>query len=1127
MPAAVAGAPLGQAPVDHLPTLCRLLHRLCAPLEHIHRHGVVHCDLKPSNVFILPGDRVVLIDFGLVARSSKLRETLEVSGEAVGTASFMAPEQIRGDDIDGRADLYSLGCILYECLVGRPPFSANSEIKLFDLHLHAPPIPPSQWVQGVPAKLEELVLQLLAKHARDRPASAEHVGLLFAEYAGITPTVAELVSSSDSGSLYRPELAGRSALIDQLESELLDLRRYSVLLLGAESGMGKTRLCSELGRRTRGHEYGVITGECILGGAPLHPLLPLLQAIGDYCRNSGRQTALRFTKKHGKLLSGFEPSWRALAGVDEQSAPPPLPAEEARRRLYDALREVLQSYLQDRPTLLILDDVQWADELSREFLRRHGAALFHSCNAPLVLAYRLEEAAAVQSLQQLEHARRIELPPLDEEAVGAIVCDMLGLPQRWLKEVTADQSAPSRSRPPDATSALHSLVRFLTKQSEGSPFFVGEYLRLAAAEGVLERDAKGRFRLHGDLELVDFRPSELGLPATLRELVGRRLDGLPPRLAAVVEFAAVLGREGSGTMLAQACKMTAEESEGRIAELVARQVFEDREAAEVRFVHDKLWEVAYERIAAAKRPTLHRAAATLIEQTKKDNLGPSVRALARHHDLAGNVAAAVDYYEQAADQAAAEFSNHEAIGYYERALVLASTGGQVAPVRRAKWESALCNAYLCIGNMAEAYRHGEQTVRATGRRLPKNKIALVLGLFALILRVCLQHLFPRLLRERDPQRQALFVEAAGVSHHLSESFIYENDIGNAIYAAVLGLRLALALPPSPPLGRSLSIVGILAASIPLHFVSRPYKQRAREVIALFDDADLSAYCLSRTGVYSINVADWSDVDQALERSLALSREVGNGRTLCEAILIQSISRYYRGDLKRALDGFAAGRNMALELNDPQMAQVARTAMAQSQLRLGRLEESLATVSEIAGLQDTASGRFWSQGVTAQVLYQAGRREEALQVADQAFAEMCRNQPLVYWVFPGIVGTCETYRAELVRAEDPSTRKRLERAVVGLKKFARPMRFAAPSLALYRGYLELHHHPRRAARHFHHALDLAQTRGTLYEEGRAHAELAKLDLQERTTHLNAAESIFVRIGALTDLGQVRSQRKESL
>ncbi|RSS41201.1 serine/threonine protein kinase, partial [Streptomyces sp. WAC07061] len=139
-------------------------------LAAAHERAVVHRDLKPQNLFLLPGGRLKICDFG-IAHSADATAGWTVTGRMFGTPPYMAPEQWRGEHVDARCDLYALGCVLYALLSGEPPFgSAEPMYVLMRRHVEDAPLPPA--VPGVSAELGRLVLALLAKDPRDRPESA-------------------------------------------------------------------------------------------------------------------------------------------------------------------------------------------------------------------------------------------------------------------------------------------------------------------------------------------------------------------------------------------------------------------------------------------------------------------------------------------------------------------------------------------------------------------------------------------------------------------------------------------------------------------------------------------------------------------------------------------------------------------------------------------------------------------------------------------------------------------------------------------------------------------------------------------------------------------------------------------
>ena len=140
--------------------------QIAGALDAAHAQGLVHRDVKPSNVLVDERGHCYLADFGLTQSISSRQPT---DGSLLGTLDYVAPEQIRGDDVDGRADIYSLGCLLHECLTGEPPFRRSSEVATIYAHLEEPGPSTSERVPDLPDEIDEVIGLALAKRPEDRP----------------------------------------------------------------------------------------------------------------------------------------------------------------------------------------------------------------------------------------------------------------------------------------------------------------------------------------------------------------------------------------------------------------------------------------------------------------------------------------------------------------------------------------------------------------------------------------------------------------------------------------------------------------------------------------------------------------------------------------------------------------------------------------------------------------------------------------------------------------------------------------------------------------------------------------------------------------------------------------------
>jgi serine/threonine-protein kinase len=145
--------------------------QLARALQAAHEEGVIHRDIKPQNILVQPDGVLKVMDFG-IARLTERPKGMTKTGMVVGTPEYMSPEQLLGDDIDPRSDLYSAGIVLYECATGARPWAADSATVLIGKMLSEPPIPPNEVDPEVPAALSALILRTIARDREERPATA-------------------------------------------------------------------------------------------------------------------------------------------------------------------------------------------------------------------------------------------------------------------------------------------------------------------------------------------------------------------------------------------------------------------------------------------------------------------------------------------------------------------------------------------------------------------------------------------------------------------------------------------------------------------------------------------------------------------------------------------------------------------------------------------------------------------------------------------------------------------------------------------------------------------------------------------------------------------------------------------
>lgn len=266
-------------PPDRFRRAESMLRGLCQALAHVHEQGLIHRDLKPSNVLVTHDGHPKLTDFGVVKAPGVFTTQLTMAGRLVGTIAFMAPEQITGETVDSRADLYSLGAVLYMLLTGQKPIQAETIAGYLSRHLTHEPTPPGELDPRVPARLEAICLKLLRKDRSQRYASARQV-----------------LAALDE------EDEGRTLPVHGRETELQELvRRLSrvqegaggVAVVAGPEGIGKSAVLQELAVRARadGQDVAWADGADAMPLRVLRSQLPVRSAMEEDLTDPGEDIA--------------------------------------------------------------------------------------------------------------------------------------------------------------------------------------------------------------------------------------------------------------------------------------------------------------------------------------------------------------------------------------------------------------------------------------------------------------------------------------------------------------------------------------------------------------------------------------------------------------------------------------------------------------------------------------------------------------------------------------------------------------------------------------------------------------------------------------------------------------------
>jgi DNA-binding winged helix-turn-helix (wHTH) protein/tetratricopeptide (TPR) repeat protein len=477
---------------------------------------------------------------------------------------------------------------------------------------------------------------------------------------------------------------GREAAMTVLRAALADALagRGRLVLLSGEPGIGKTRTADELAAEARARGAPVVTGRCHEGeGAPAFwPWVQVLRA--QLARRGARAFAADLGTAAGEVAE-LLPELREQ--MPDMGAPPALAGEQARFRLFDGVASYLKRASDAEPTVLVLDDLHWADKpslLLLQFLAREMAEsrlLVVGTYRDVALSRRHALAGVLGELAREALYERVALRGLDRAAVG-----------RFLEHATGAAAAPG-------------LVAAVYEMTEGNPFFMGETVRLLIADGRLDETRAG------------------GLPEGVREAIGRRLGVLSDECNRVLAVASVAGREFALPVLARTSGAVPERLLELLAEAVAARLLGEvpGRAGMYRFPHALVRETLYEELGMPERVRLHVRVGEVLEEMHRANPGPVLAELAHHFyqgATAGGADRAVAYGTLAADRALHLLAYEESALHYERVL-------QVMELDSTVDEAARCGVLLKLGE-AESRAGERESARGTFQRAADGARAL-------------------------------------------------------------------------------------------------------------------------------------------------------------------------------------------------------------------------------------------------------------------------------------------------------------------------------------------------------------------------------------------------------------------
>nr|WP_314629048.1 diguanylate cyclase [uncultured Janthinobacterium sp.] len=448
--------------------------QLCAALEEVHRQGVIHKDINPSNL-VWNGDRrlLQLIDFGIASELPSENHGIVNLRQLEGTLRYMAPEQTgrMNRRVDYRADFYALGATFYELLAGQAPFEAGDEMELVHCHIARSPDWSHPALASLPGQLLPIIQRLLEKNADQRYQSLSGLRSDLAGCRAAEPAQARKLSGHNGRFLLPQTLHGREDAIAALLAafERSAAGTCEMLLVAGHAGIGKSAVVNEVQKPIIARRGCFLTGKFdqLQRDVPYAPLIQAFQGLVRQLLGQPEETLRQWAEKlHAALGSGMGviveliPQLALIVGAtDAVPASAPEQAQLRLDRLFSRFVEVFATG--GHPLVLFLDDLQWADAATLRMVELlmlscgHGSMLF-------IGAYRDNEVGAGHPLIALRDkllARDVRLSTL---TLGA------------LSEPQVAQMVSATVRVP--VPACAPLTRLCYRKTAGNPFFLHQFL---------------------------------------------------------------------------------------------------------------------------------------------------------------------------------------------------------------------------------------------------------------------------------------------------------------------------------------------------------------------------------------------------------------------------------------------------------------------------------------------------------------------------------------------------------------------------------------------------------------------------------------------------------------------------
>lgn len=983
-------------------------------------------------------------------------------------------------------------------------------------------------LMGATKKLDTTLLvdETTYQAAKSRLAFQKMTPIALKNIAGPVVTYAPYGDDAQVESSLRP-LVGRLQERDELSRYLQALRNGEshIVLIEGKSGVGKTRLVRDLIEQADAHNIFNITGNAasIEKNTPYHVWNEIFSKLFDTKINARttmrRQSVVKNLMKNKEIMQ-YLPLLNSVLHLDlpENPQTSDLSASMRMRTLRKLMLDIIEAAADNKPTVLILENVQWMDLNSWNF----ASAIKEQLSPVLmVLVGRPIEGKEQEARQILtsQISSKIELEPLSKNETAQLVSFCLGVAQ----------IAPE-------------IADLIYGQSQGNPFFSEEIAyalrdsnNIVQVEGTYRLDKKASNTMSPTGEI------HLNVPDTLQGIITSRIDRLAPEIELTLKTASVIGPSFNARVLRDIFPLDTHKAKiyDYLAELDDLELIEAPQTAgetEYHFRQTLMHEVTYNLIPFTQRRELHEEVARWYEKNYVYDLSPYYQFLAYHWGQAGNQQQTFKYYEKAGEQSLQNGAYQEAIDIFSQAIERIQTSDNTINTvyRLAHWEGSLAEAYWGLSNMASAEKHALKALKWLNYELPSAD-----ELRGAIYREVIEQGKHRLMPQRflgSAENIPLISEATRAFRILVEIYYFADKGNEAIYCGLRVLNLAETLGEKhPELARAYANIYVGFSLRQQNRFARVYKRLALSTIEKLNKPNISAPVLTRIGMYDVIKGQWTSARGFIEQAANLYKRAEEKRGWSDTQLLLGFLNYFQADFWEGGGIFDEVAINAQRINNLDHRILGLSGYALHLLALDKLRLAMGQLQQAKPHWDNPSVQnataFFSQALFAVAILRSGHLPRAHDAAKDALHRLPnayrRIDPSAFLgTFALMDVFLELHQADAHRADAENYLAILHE---GLLRYKQHFTAVHPYINLLDGRYALQMgHADNAHKLFDKALKQSQANSLPWVTGYSYFALAQIETHQakKADYLALALEVLEEAQATYDVNRVRQYIRQS-